>query len=732
MPATIKVVEETKKNQKKDVVSLAKERFKAAIDAQKNSRLEFEKDLDFKVGQQWDEKLKRDRQSEGRPCLTVNRIPQFTNQIINDIRQSRPALKVYPVDDKADIETAKILQGMLRHIEYNSGADVAYDTAASSAVDVGLGYFRVYTEYVSPMSFDQRVKIGKIDNVFSVALDPNSSEPDGSDAEYGFIFTDMAKSEFKRKYPKTKVCEDSRWEDLESQREDDWIKKDVVRIADYFVKEYSKETLVLLSNGQAVLENEMERYLAELYAQDPAFQGLITVKDSRETIVPKVMQYKIAGDEVLESTEFPAPFIPIIPVYGSVVNIKGEKHIYGIIRFARDPQTMYNIWVSAETEAIALSPKAPFVGVEGQFEGFEAKWATANVKTHAYLEYKPISVAGSPAPPPQRNTYEPAIAAITQARMGASEDMKATTGIYDAALGARSNETSGIAIRGRQAQAQTSNYHFSDNLMRSIRHLGKIIMHMIPKVYDTARIERIMGDDGSEELVHLNKEVIKNGKLQIFDVTVGEYDVAVETGPSFATKRQEAVASIMDFIRAYPQAAQVVGDLLVKNMDWPEAKEIADRLKKTIPAHLLGEGNELPPQAQAQIAQMQQSLQILQGQLQAATMKIQTKELEIKSRERIEAAKLETDLIKEQMKISSDYNSLEVQRQIAELNAIQHQEMLAIEQARQAELQRQIEQEQMNQQNYEAEEQDMFADAQMPQMPFGFDPNNNPIGGFTE
>lgn len=712
-------MEESEKQNRKtdaDIVTLAKERFQAAIDAQSNFRKEAEKDLEYKVGQQWDDKLRTERERDSRPCLTINRLNQFSNQITNDIRQNSPALKVYPMDDKADIETAKVIQGLFRHIEYQSSADVAYDTAVTNAVDTGLGYFRVYTEYVSPTSFNQRIRIAKVDNIFSVAFDPNSSEPDGSDAEFAHVYTDMSKGEFKRKWPKAKICENSRWDDL-IDKTSDWIKKETIRVTDYYCKEYDTETLLLLSNGESVLEKDLERHIGELATRDPIAASQITIKDKRETIIPKVMWYKIAGDQVLEKTEFSAPFIPVIPVYGSIVNINGEKHIYGVIRFARDPQQMYNIWVSAETEAIALAPKAPFVGVEGQFEGHEEKWATANVRTHAYLEYKPVSVAGQPVGAPQRQSYEPAVMAITQARMGAAEDMKATTGIYDAALGARSNETSGIAIRGRQQQAQTANYHFADNLSRSIRHLGRIIVAMIPKIYDTARIERIMGEDGSEELIKINQPTIVKGREQIFNLTLGEYDVAVETGPSFATRRQEAVASIMDFIRAYPMAAQVVGDLLVKNMDWPEAEEIANRLKKTIPPHLLGEGNELPPQAQAQIAQLQQAIQLLQGQLQTANLKLQTKELEITSKERMKAAELETDLIKEQMKISADANMLAAQTQLAEMQAVQMNQGLPIR---------------INP-NFNGTQMPMpqVVDALPMQQP-AFDPQlNNPTGGFS-
>ena len=322
---------------------------------------------------------------------------------------------------------------------------------------------------------------------------------------------------------------------------------------------------------------------------------------------------------------------------------------------------------SSETEAIALAPRAPYLVADGQIpDNYKEQWSNANRRNYPYLTYKPTTIGGQVVGAPQRNSFEPAVQAITNARMQAADDMKATTGIYDSALGAQSREVSGVAIRGRQAQSQTSNYHFVDNLHSSLRHAGRIIIDLIPKIYDRERAARIIGDDDQQEIVFLNKVFEKNGETKFFDLSAGKYDVAVEAGPSYATKRQEALASMIDLTRSYPQVAQAAGDLMVKNMDWPGAGEIAERLKKMLPPQLADDKNQkqIPPEAQAQIEQMSQMLDQLTQQLNEKTKMIETKSVEIESKERIEFAKMEVDLQKEAMKVAPQEAYMQLQNQI--------------------------------------------------------------------
>lgn len=648
---------EFSKKPEESILATARERFKLAEDAYQDIRLNALADLRFRAGEQWSDDVKQERSLENRPCLVINRIPQFIRQITNDQRQNRPSIKVFPVDDKADIETAKIFQGMIRHIEYNSGAESAYDTAFEGAAIKGFGFFRVITNYVDPLSFDQEILIKRIPNHFSVYLDPFSKEPDGSDASWCFIFDEMSKDDYIAEYGDSQLASMDDWESLGDVRPG-WVTEKSCRVAEYFTKEYKSVEICLLSDGSVV---EKEALLEQF--PDGIPDGLII--DERKTRIPRIKWYKINAVEILEETEWPGRWIPVIPVYGDELFVDGKRILEGIVRHAKDAQKMLNYWASTEAEAIALTPRAPYIVAEGQIpKEYEYQWKTANRKSYAYLPYKPVSFQGQILPPPQRNSFEPAVAAITNARLQASEDLKATTGIYDAALGARSNETSGIAIRQRTIQAQISNFHLIDNLTRSIRHCGRILVDLIPKIYDTARAARIIGEEGDQEIIRINEAFERNGQTVLYNLSVGKYDVVVETGPSFATKRQEAAISMLEASKTNPQLMAVAGDLMIKNMDWPGAQEIAERIKKTLPPGLAEDKDQkpIPPEIKAQMDQMGQMIEALTNQLNEATETIKTKRIEIESKERIEMAKLQAEIEIQMAKLGSQ-ESIELLRQ---------------------------------------------------------------------
>lgn len=644
------------------ILEVARKRFELAVEAEREGRALALEDLKFSAGEQWPDAIKHSREMDSRPCLTINRIPQFIRQITNDQRQNRPAIKVSPVDDKADVDTAKIFQGLIRHIEYASNADTAYDTAFDSAVRIGFGFFRIVTDYCDPMSFEQEIKIKRVPDRFSAYLDTHFQEPDGSDANWGTVFETISKEDFKTQYPDSKLSNMNDWLALGS-RLPAWIEQDSVRIAEYFYKEYVPTKIYQLSTGETIEASQLE-----------ALGGLpegITVKAERDSVIPKIKWVKHNGLEILEQTDWPGKWIPIIPVLGEEVVIEGKRMLSGVVRFAKDPQRMINYWKSAETETIALAPRAPFIGFEGQFEGHEAKWNTANVKNHAYLEAKPITIAGQPVPLPQRNVFEPPVQAITQASMFAADDLKATTGIYDSALGAQGNEKSGIAIQRRNIQAQTSNFHFIDNLSKSIRHAGRIIVDLIPHIYDTARAVRILGEDGSEEVVKINQIFEHKGEDKNYDMSAGTYDVSVDTGPSFETKRQEAVASMVDMSGKFPQLMQVAGDIMVKNMDWPGSQDIADRIRKTLDPKLIDDPNQkknpIPPEVQQQIQQMQQMIDQLTQAANAAHDELDQKTRELESKERIEMMKIQANAEIELARLGSKESIVMLNHQIAQI-----------------------------------------------------------------
>lgn len=650
-----------------DFLATARKKFRLSADSENDMRAVALDDLEFRAGQQWPQNVESERRMDNRPCLVINRMPQFIRNVTNDQRQNRPSIKVKPVDDAADVETAKIMQGMIRHIEYNSGADVAYDTSFSGAAIKGFGYYRVVTRYVDESSFDQEILIEDIEDDFTVYFDPNSKRPDGSDAEWAFIVEEMSKDEFEREYPKAEASLMDDWSSLGDEIRD-WLRQDGVRIAEYFYKEYEKDELILTVDNRVFFRSELKELFPEGFDESE-------IKQVRPTQRPVVKWCKFNGLEVLEETEWAGKYIPIIPVIGDKLIVNGKKILEGVIRHAKDSQRMYNYWASTETETIALSPKAPWVVAEGQIpKAYEALWKAANKKSHAYLPYNPVSHEGHMVPAPQRQVFEPPVQAITMARMNASEDMKTTMGIYDASLGAQSNETSGIAIQRRNMQAQTSNFHLVDNLHRSLRHTGRILVDLIPKIYDTARAQRIIGEEGDEEVVRIHEEFKKkDGEVVRYDLGRGKYDVVIDTGPSFATKRQEAAATIEKMVRAAPQLMGIVGDLLVKNLDLPGASEMAERIKKSLPPGLAEQDGEakVPPQIQAQVQEMSQMIEALTEKLNQATKVIDEKQIELSSKERIEYAKMETDVLIEKMKQASSVAMKRVDAHLQELQQYQ-------------------------------------------------------------
>lgn len=643
------------------LLEIAKKRFALAVEAEHEIRIAALDDLKFSAGEQWPDQVKAERDRDRRPCLVINRLPQFIRQVTNDQRQNRPAIRVSPVDDKADVETAKVFQGLIRHIETASNADTAYDTAFDSTARAGFGFFRIVTEFCDPFSFDQDIRIKRVPDRFSVYLDPSYQEPDGSDANWGFVFENMSREEFEAQYPKAELASMSDWSSTGDSNAD-WVKKDQVRVAEYFTREWRELTICQVEIG------EDEPFVIE---KSKIPEGVpYEILNERKTLVPSIKWYKLNGVEILERTDWPGKWIPIIPVLGEELIIDGKRVLSGIVRHAKDPQRMYNYWKSSETETIALAPRAPWVGAEGQFAGHESQWKTANTRNHAFLQYKPISIGGQPLGAPQRNVFEPPVQAITQASMFAADDLKATTGIYDAAMGNQSNEKSGVAIQRRAAQSQTSNFHLVDNLSKSIRHGGRIVVDLIPHIYDTARAARIIGEDGSEDIVRLNEIFEHKGKPTQYQLNVGKYDVTVDTGPSFETKRQEAVAVIGELIRGNPQIMQAAGDLFVGNMDIPAAKEIAARLKKMIPPGIADDENgpqPLPPEAQAQMGQMSQMLEMLTEKLNVAQDKLENKTLELESRERIEMQKLQVQLQIKMAEIDAQDSRLILQSEVQQL-----------------------------------------------------------------
>jgi len=605
-----------------------------------------------RLGEQWPEQIRKQRDQDKRPCLTINRLPAFIRQVTNEARQNSPSIKFHPVGDGADQATAKILDGIARNIEYSSNADVAYDNALENAVTGGFGYFRIVTDYASDDTFDQDILIEPIKNPLTVYANDVAQGSDSADWDECFVTELIPKDEFEKRWP------DAESSSIEADSHDsrNWFTDEFVRVAEWWKREDVPATLVRLSNGNVMLESD---YMSpERKAFFDALQ--ITVVDTRPTVTKKVTQRIITGCQILETNPWPGRYIPIVPVYGDEVIVDGERHTLSMIRFAKDPQQMLNFWRTASTELVALAPKAPWIGAVGQFNTDAKKWANANTANHQYIQYDAVDVDGTPIGPPQRQPFAGPPAGALQEAMNASDDMKSIMGLYDASLGAMSNETSGRAILARQREGDVSTFNFTDNLARAIRHAGRILCDLIPKVYSAPRILRVIHEDGSNEMVAVNgaqlppemqakavqeSQDANQAELQavgrVYSLTTGKYDVTCEVGPSYNTKREEAANQMIEFIRSVPGAGQVMGDLLAKNLDWPGAEQIAERLKKTLPPQLQGQN----PEVQAAQAQMQQ-MQAIIGQLQAQLAAMQQdKSIDIE-KAKIDAYNAETNRLK--------------------------------------------------------------------------------------
>lgn len=549
----------------------------------------------------------RKQDNPPRPALTINKLPQHTSQVTNEIRQNPPQAKVRPVDGQADIDTAEVFTGIIRHIWSNSDATFAICNAAEWQVGGGYGYFRILTDYVDDGSMEQEIYIKQIVDPTTCYDDPSIQTPTGCDRKFFFVIEDMPRDEFRDEYPDAKEVDfagDS----------SGWWQEDTVRVAEYFCVKNVSETVNMYADGTV-----------------GTAKSIFPVIKSRKVSRPKVMWYKMTGSEIVEERELVGKYIPVVRVCGREKIIEGKRIIKGMVRNSKDAQRMYNFWATAYAERVALTPKAPFIGPKGFAEGMENRWRLANVKNYAYLEYQPVyGENGEMMPPPQRQPAADIPAGFVQGMMLSSDDIKATTGQYDASLGAQSNETSGKAILARQREGDVGTYDFIDNLNKGVEFACQIIVDIAPKIYDTARIARMLGEDGAEDFAQLDpdqgvpmrKVRDESGKIQtIYNLGVGRYDVVSSTGPTYTTKRAEAADFFTSLAQSDPSLMQKAGDIIVENFDMPGADRLSKRLKMFLPPEVAQseeqqEGMEMPPQIKAAVQQIEQANQMLDAKAQ--------------------------------------------------------------------------------------------------------------------
>lgn len=552
-------------------------------------------DLEFRAGNQWPEDVKASREEEGRPCQTINQMPQYVRQVTGDMRQMRPAIKVVPVDDNGDKEKAEVIEGVVRYVENRSDAPGVYFQGADSQVACGVGAWRVTTEYAHQGTFNQEIRIAPIEDALGVMWDGDAILPTREDAMECLVPFDMTKRKFKREYPDATATDFSPSEDT-GLGHGEWSTSDTIRVGEYWFKKKAKRVLALTADGAIEDVTDNKAYAAELAAN-----GVRVEK--RDGF--KVYRALVTATEVIEGPdEWPGAYIPIVPVIGEEIRIGRRIVRHGVIRFAKDPQRTYNYMSSAQTEVIALQPKAPFIGTDKNFEDHQDVWDSANRINHPYLTYTPDPSNGGAQP----SRVQPAVSSqgVADGIERAGRDMQSVIGIYNASLGAASNETSGRAVLARQREGDTGTYVYIDNWARAIRHTGKIVVDLIPKIYDTARVLRIIGDDGKMEEHKINQigglDADMN-PLPSNDVTTGAYDVSLQMGPSYSTKREEAREGMTAFVQAAPQVAPLILDLVAKSQDWHLSDEISERLETVLPPEIRAakaekEGKPLPQSMQ--------------------------------------------------------------------------------------------------------------------------------------
>lgn len=641
----------------KDIIDEAKERFAQSRDYWCGQREAMREDLEFcdpVNPKQWPDDVLRARQNVetgSRPCLTLDRTNQYIFQVVNDARQNRPQIKLRPVDDNADVRASEVLQGLIRQVEYQSRAQIAYDTSIDSSARCGIGYFRLVTEIENEATNQQCLKIKRIPNVFSVDPDPDSTEPDGSDMMWCIISEDIPKKAFEKRYPKTEIS--NFFNDG-----DGWVTENTVRIAEYFRIVETKTNVLVSPQGNVYTEDEYwQAWQSQRELTEP-----VEMRSTQKT-QRKCEWIKMTGADILEKTEFPSEYIPVFPVIGTESFVSGKRRLGGMVSRAKDQQRSYNYERSSFVERIALAPKAPYLAAVEAIAGYEQSWEMANRANKSYLPYNARGQDGQPLPTPQRvdpATIETGWAAASQQSLA---DLQSAFGMFEANLGQKSNETSGKAILARQREGDTANFHYIDNQALAIAQCGRVMLQAIPRIYDTARVVRILGEDEQSKFIRIDPNMptsyaeTKAGEIYI-NPNIGKYDIAVTVGPSYTTRRQESAEAISQLVNGNPQMMGVLGDEWVKLMDWPNADKLSKRLKALLPPELRqdeeknGESPEVlavKQEAQQMIEKLTQELQSMQDTAQQLAQELEKAKEEDDLKEKeilIKGYEAETDRLK--------------------------------------------------------------------------------------
>ena len=653
-----------------EVIERAKKRLKRRVEAMHKTHEIGRMCMDYVAGEQWEQGELKTREETKRPAITINKLANSANIVVNKNAMERARIKVAAFED-SDTDKSKVINGLIRHIQYSDKSDAgnAYTHGFFCLVVTGMGYWRVDAEYCDDDTFDQELVLNKIDDPFSVFLDP--------DGNYAFVITFMQKEEFEEKYGESGSV--SNWDigdkGLTGDNDDD------VMIVEYWEKEETPVTLYKIQRPEEIAEGiegpSLDQAIQEVVQPGKKQENVLTVTkeqlelypdwevlDERESSKTTMKQYVFAGDEIKEEEEWKGKFLPIIGAFGREFKFEnGDRFYKPLVYDAIDPQKIYNYYRSQDAEWMMMAPKAPWIGAEGQFDGHEEEFENANTDHVPYLTYKPVTHNGQLVPPPQRSAPPQPTPAFYQNMMQASDEIKATLGLFDASLGDQGNESSGVAIQRRKLQGDIATFHFTTAFNSAMRQTGLVIVDQIPWRYDTARTIRILGEDMADEVVKINEGFVDNdGKPVLYDLTTGKYDVKVEVGPSAITRRAENMESMIEIAKTIPIVANTSPDLIIKNAEHEYADEMAIRAKAGLDPQLLARAKQLesgqeggPSPEQAALMQMQQKIQQAQGLLQQVIKENQGLKRKITSDQMvIEKMKSDTKILAERIKAKAD------------------------------------------------------------------------------
>lgn len=562
-------------------------------------------------GAQWHDKAYKKRTTEGKPTLEINLVRAYVQQQINTMRQNRPQAKVVPVDSGADPEIAKVLEGLIKDVEEASNFEDALDVAAANQVHSAVGFYRIVTDYINEKSFNQEPRFKTIPNPQAVLIDPLSKELDGSDMAQALVCEWVDKAQVEKEYGNDSVS------DFEVDNNSNWnnATDKTVCVAEYFYKEEVADTLCRLFDGTI----EFKSVLLKQFTEDQ-IRDLVDIDRPSSRI--EIKWAKVTGCKVLEKGVFPGQYIPIFPVYGEVTWVENDRHVFSLVHFAKDAQRLFNYWKSTEAHILQKNQDDVLAVDDRAINGFEDEWQ--NPSKYGYSRYRATDESGNVIPPPQRlGAANPPVGILN-----ASESAKALIpdilNMHAPQMGQDVNQQSGRAIGLLQRQSDTAQYHFQDNLNKTIRHSARVLIGLFPILYDTEMVRRIVGADGDSKLVKLNatenlspdeQNQAINGILN--DMSIGRFDVRMDTGPSFNTQREQSFALMMQLVQSNPNLFNIVADLIVINSPLLNAKEISERVKMLVPPQALGKDKIDPEQAKAQIQQLDQ---LVQKQIQDITM----------------------------------------------------------------------------------------------------------------